>query len=262
MNDYSETRYGQDLLINSYNSTAAGVHLKTNLNKIRDGITNTIEESFNQHVQRFALDTHITCFSEHLDTEDVTGRLSMWRAYSGTTGVALVINNPVFLNPPPGLNVYSTPVAYLTREQFEIHTERIAENIIRDADFVRTLDSNTIVGLVFNMLRFAILGTKHPGFAEEKEWRIVHTPSFEPSEYLVKELRAVRGLPQCIYKMPLKDIPEVGYFGEISELVDRIIIGPTQYPIPLFEAFAELLTGVGVKRAEKKVCRSDIPLRT
>lgn len=262
MNDYSEVQYGLTLLKTVYNSPAVGTNFKNSLNKIYDGITTTIEEQFNGWIPAFALDTYVTCFSEHLDVEDAIGRLSMWRAYGNPTGVALVINNAVLLKPAPGLNAYSSAVAYLRPEQFEAECERVAANISREADFIRTQSRETIVSQVFNMFRFAIVCTKHPGFFEEREWRVVHTPSYEKSLHLIKELRTVNGLPQCIYRIPLRDIPEVSYFGAISELVNRIIIGPTQYPRPLLEAFVELLGEAGVKEPQTKVCLSNIPLRS
>lgn len=37
------------------------------------------------------LHSYITCFSEHLESEDKYGRLSMWRGYGKGTGIALVL---------------------------------------------------------------------------------------------------------------------------------------------------------------------------
>ena len=91
------------------------------------------------------------------------------------------------------------------------------------------------------MLRFATLCTKHPGFAEEREWRVVYCPTLEQSPYLIKDIAVVRGVPQPIYKIPLKDIPEAGFAGAIPAQLSRVIIGPTQYPLALAEAFVESL---------------------
>jgi hypothetical protein len=111
------------------------------------------------------------------------------------------------------------------------------------------------------MLRFAALCTKHPGFAEEKEWRVVYCPALEQSPYLMKDIAIVRGVPQPIYKIPFKDIPEAGFAGAIPAMLSRIIIGPTQYPLALAEAFVELLAEAGVTEPDTKVRVSDIPLR-
>ena len=94
------------------------------------------------------------------------------------------------------------------------------------------------------------------------EWRVVYSPSMEESQHLKKEIRVIRGIPQPIYKIPLKDIPDEGLIGiEIPALLDRIIIGPSQYPQVMYEAFCDLLSEAGVKEPREKVFVSYIPLR-
>jgi hypothetical protein len=48
---------------------------------------------------------------------------------------------------------------------------------------------------------------------------------------------------------------------EIPSLINRIIIGPTQYPWAMWKAFVTLLSEAGVENAASKVFTSDIPLR-
>jgi hypothetical protein len=62
------------------------------------------------------------------------------------------------------------------------------------------------------MLAFAVLCTKHPGFAEEAEWRVIHCPWWENSPHLLKETELIQGVPQPVYKIALEDIPEKGLF--------------------------------------------------
>src|SRR5882762_5813644 len=108
MNDFMEVEYGLDSLRKAYSAT----DFKSVLDQVFNGITGEIENLFNGWTPYFRTDTYLSCVSEHLDQEDLFGRLSMWRAYGGTTGVALVLNNSVFLNPSTSnLNVYSSPVA-------------------------------------------------------------------------------------------------------------------------------------------------------
>jgi hypothetical protein len=61
--------------------------------------------------------------------EDTFGRLSMWRAYSEATGVALVMHNSVFLTPSDGLKAYASPAGYLNDEVFENEFGKIADNV-------------------------------------------------------------------------------------------------------------------------------------
>lgn len=261
MNDYLEVQYGLARLYKAYGQTEVGKKFQSALNKIFDGITVDIEKLFNGWTPHFQTNTYFACVSEHKNAEDTFGRLSMWRAYGETTGVALVVNNSVFLTAADGLKAYSSPVAYLDDQEFENEFAKIADNISTESDFLRTQGRQEITGRIFNMLRFAALCTKHPGFAEEMEWRVVYCPTLEKSPYLTKEIRVIKGVPQPIYKIPLRDIPEAGFLGAIPTLINRIIIGPTQYPLALQEAFVQLLTDAGVSDPESKVYVSDIPIR-
>jgi Protein of unknown function (DUF2971) len=256
MNDFLEVQYGLARLGRAYGKTDAGAKFQSNLNSMFDGITADIEKLFDSWTPHFHSNTYLACLSEHDDREDTFGRLSMWRAYCETAGVALVLNNSAFLTPAlpdGGLRAYTSPVAYLDDGQFENEVGKIAKNIADNADFLKTLGREAMISRIFNMFRFAVLCTKHPGFAEEKEWRVIYSPAVELSPYLTKDIQVVKGVPQPIYKIPLKDIPEIGLAAAIPTLLNRVIIGPTEYPLVLHEAFVDLLTEAGVQDPAAKV---------
>jgi hypothetical protein len=261
MTDYSEIQYGLDCLVKAYKSQT-GKLFKAALNDIFDGLTDEVERIFANLSPHFPINTYLICLSEHRDSEDKLGRLSMWRAYSETTGVAFVMNSLPFLTPSQVLKAYTSPVAYLSNEKFEKEFGKIAENIISEKAFLKKQSREVIISHIFNAFKFAVVCTKHPGFAEEIEWRVVYWPSLDESKYLKKEIRVIKGVPQPIYKIPLKDLPNEGLVGiEIPSLVDRIIIGPTQYPQVIYEAFYDLLFKAGVKDPSGKIVISNIPLR-
>ena len=186
----------------------------------------------------------------------------MWRAYSGSTGVALVVNNTPFLSESDALKIYTSPVAYLNDAAFQIEFEKVADGIKANADFLRAHGREAVVSFVFDAFKFATLCTKHPGFIEEKEWRVIYTPTMEESDHLEKGVEVIQGTPQPVYKIPLKNIPEEGLVGvDIPELLDRIIIGPTEYPSAIREAFETLLADVGVEDTASRVRVSGLPLR-
>lgn len=262
MNDYMEVEHGLNCLRTAYRGEA-GRRFKKTLDLIFEGVSTEVEKQFDGWVPHFQTDTYFTCFSEHRNTEDTFGRLSMWRAYGAETGVAFVMNSTPFLAPSDALGAYTSPIAYVRdpeiAEQFGIIADRIAAN----AQLVRSIGREALQNFVFNMLRFAAVCTKHPGFEEEKEWRVVFCPTLHKSNHLTKEIKVVGGVPQPIYKIPLKDIPEQGFVGaEISTLVERIIIGPAKFPVAMREAFIELLGNAGVPDPANRVFISDIPLRT
>lgn len=65
---------------------------------------------------------------------------------------------------------------------------------------------------------------------------------------------------QHVIKVPLKGFPEEGFVGaEAHEILDRIIIGRTQPPHAIAEAFCDLLGQAQVPDAATKICISDFP---
>ena len=256
-----EIQHGLNCLLTAYKGKE-GQRLKAVLERMFQGISTEIEELFDGWMPHFQADTYITCVSEHADTEDTFGRLSMWRSYRDTTGVALVMNSRPFLSPSNALKAYTSPVAYLTNDELERELGHIAGGLSDNLDFLQAQDRQTIINHVFDVFKFAVLCTKHPGFQEEREWRVVYSPRLEKSNRLVKDIQVIGGTPQPIYKIPLQNVPEEGFVGaEIPELLDRIIIGPTQYPMAAFEAFEHLLSEAGVDQPASRIFISDIPLR-
>jgi hypothetical protein len=104
---------------------------------------------------------------------------------------------------------------------------------------------------------------KHEGFDEEREWRVIHSPTRHSPEHIRSSIELVAGVPQRIYKIFLRSDAEAGLTGlNPDELIDRIIIGPTQYPFAMYDAFVSALSDVGVSDAANRVTISQIPVRT
>ncbi len=167
-----------------------------------------------------------------------------------------------FLSPSDALKAYTSPVAYLDENAFPRELEMVANNIEAHADFVHALGREVVTSYVFDAFKFASLCTKHPGFREEMEWRVIYMPTMEESIHLVKEVKVIGDTPQPIYKIPLKNIPEEGLNGAaIPELLERIIIGPTKFPSAMRDAFETLLADAGVDDPASRIHMSDIPIR-
>jgi hypothetical protein len=261
MNDFREIDYGKECLIGAYASDT-GKRLKAALEKMFQGITGEIEERFNTWYPHFENGTFLTCISEHDASEDRIGRLSMWRAYGGTTGVAVILRGTPFLAPSDALKAYTSPVAYLSHAQFQREFDRLADGIINNAEFVQSRGRDDVLANIFNAFRMATVCTKHPGFHEEKEWRVIYNPTWQQSDRITPSVEVIRGVPQIVQKIPLVDVPEEGLVGiTIPDLVERVIIGPTNFPLEIREATIELLKSKGVANASERVVISDVPLR-
>ena len=261
MSDYMEVRHGIDCLVRAFQGET-GKQLIETLNQLGDGIADEVANLFDGWRPHLEYGTYIACLSEHTSAEDAHGRLSMWRAFSESTGVALVLRNTPFLayTGPPG--VYSSPVLYLDDASFEVEMKNLIQRMMVYEDFLRCQTRETVIQAVFNVFKFAALCTKHPGFVEEREWRVIYTPEMVQSPHVRIEIESVNGIPQPICKFSLKEVPNSGYFGiEIPALLDRIIIGPTEYPHTIFEAFVTLLADAGVQNPADRVHMTGIPLR-
>jgi hypothetical protein len=262
MNDFMEIEHGLNCLIKAHESQDIGKDFKKTLDSIFPKLSQRVADLFNSWVPHIKYDTYFSCFSEHSDDEDLTGRLSMWRAYGNATGVAFVLDSGPFLRPSGALKAYTSPVAYLNDKLFREEFSRITKAIQENIDFIKLHGEDSLLSNIFQMFTLAITCTKHPGFREEQEWRIIYTPPLRSSNHLESEIVSIGNVPQQIYKIPLKNIPDEGLFGvEPNELVDRVIIGPTLYPSAIQQAFIKLMTGAGIQDAAEKVIISDIPLR-
>jgi hypothetical protein len=262
MNDYSEVLHGYDCLRKAWFSKS-GQALRDALDKCHPDVVKEAVQDFDNSARAIANGSFVACFSEHDPAEDQHGRLSMWRAYCNPTGVALVLNSAPFFLKSNALKAYSSPVAYLADHQFAEIVYQIAVNVEKERDFLGALDRSLLRQILFNMFRFAILCTKHPAFAEEREWRVVYTPALLESAHIKRNVRTLRGVTQPVYDMPLKDIPDEGLVGiEIPQLVHKIIIGPTQYGSAAWNALWFLLEDAGIDRPGERLVASGVPLRT
>jgi len=261
MNDYQEIHYGIDCVKFAF-KTETGKNFENILDRIHNGISKEILRKFNNFSYSLPNETYIFSLSKHLREEDDFGRLSMWRAYGADIRVALLFKTAPFLDQADTLRAYTSPVAYLNKNNFLHEFAKVTKSIDNNQDFIRHMSPDAVIDTVFQVLWYAAMCTKHPGFKEEKEWRIIHNPSIDPSKHLIKQVTTIKGAPQIIYKIPLKNIPSEGLTGiEVPEILDKIIIGPTTNPKMAYDAFVEVLQRANITDAMKKVIVSDIPLR-
>lgn len=195
MNDFSEVEHGLSCVVKAYRSSA-GATLKVLLEQQYNGISAEIEQLFNAWIPGFRRDTFVLCLSEHPPEEDRHGRLSMWRAYGGDAGVAIVVNGDVLFRPSNALAAYSSPVAYLDEDSLEHELAAVASGMAQNTSLLQQLGRDGTKTAIFHMLRYAAVCTKHPAFAEEREWRVVASPALESSPLLPVHIETIAGIPQ------------------------------------------------------------------
>ncbi len=262
MNDYSEIRYGLDCIIQAW-ASPAGRDLQALLNRLKEGLSDELADLFDGHTDGLKIGTFIVSLSEHEDGEDQFGRLSMWRAYGGQTGVAIVLNNAAFAGNTDEMRVFSNPVFYLDIPTFVQWFEGWARPIIAAEKKLHEIGPDQVRNLLFMIFRSFALCTKHPAFSEEKEWRVFYSPVHEGnSEWIETAVEIVNGVPQHLMKLHLKDNPERGITGVApASLLNRVIIGPCEYPIQVRAAIAAAMTEVGIENPLEMMWMSLIPYR-
>ncbi|MFN3959467.1 MAG: DUF2971 domain-containing protein [Parvularculaceae bacterium] len=262
MNDFSEIQHGINCLTKAWDSQT-GKSLQNLLDRIKPGLRDELAALFDGHAADLRLATYIFSLSEHEDGEDRLGRLSMWRAYGGRTGVALVLNSTVFNSDTDAMKVFSSPVFYHDPQSFENWFQDWADNIIAAEQTIHSLGADEVRDWLFAAFRLFVLCTKHPAFAEEKEWRVFHSPIHEgQSDWVGQGTEVVNGAPEILMKLDLKDDPERNIVGVApATLFNRIIIGPCENPIQIRAALASALTEAGVADVDQKMSMSLIPLR-
>ena len=261
MNDFNEVNHGINCLITAFD-TQEGKSFQALLGELFPDIIEKFVNRFNEYLPALKQGTYITCVSEHDQSEDIYGRLSMWRAYGGKQSVAMVMNTKAFRSATDVLSAYTFPVLYQEPEEFHLELEKLTRRIEIEKKFVSDLEETEVMDYIFDLFKTYALCIKHPGFKEEREWRIVYNPLLGPSEYVTSSIELVDGVPQEIHKIPLKNFPEESLTGmEIPELIDRIIIGPNEHQIVMRNTFIKLLGEAGCENPGNKVFTSGIPLR-
>ena len=113
------------------------------------------------------------------------------------------------------------------------------------------------------MLLTAATCIKHVGFKEEREWRAIYFPGMFTSSFIRNSIEVISGVPQAVYKLPVDAAVIPGHTEiDFSNLFNRLIIGPTQYPQVMLDAFMEALKASGVPDSQDRVFVSRIPIRS
>lgn len=264
MADYREVQYGFDIFNQFFGNSAKRSEFVAALDDSVQGAASEAIDAFNQHWKDIRFNTYITSVSEHDQREDLHGRLSMWRGFGGSSArIAMVFHIPWFSGVSEVLKILFSPVTYLTGEQVHARLDEVVGNVAENREFLKQCGRQTVVDWVFTMLVAGVTCLKHEGFREECEWRAIYSPNRRPSPLMESSTEIVSGVPQPIYKLPLDATgsPALAHL-DFSRIFDRLIIGPSQYSLPMTAAFAEALTKTGVEDALKRVWISGIPIRT
>lgn len=268
MSDYSEVTHGYDLLKQYFDVRANTEEFVRVFDAIAPGAARQAFDTFNGwwRERHLGLNIFVASLTEHdAIKENKFGRLSMWRGFGSAsdTRVALVLKVAAHSQATTALSLFFGPVVYAKTEDLAAEMRQVLDNVTRETAFLKSIDPEQIYHYLFAMIFSGVTSTKHPAFREEREWRAVHSPDIFPSTLMEKSVEVISGVPQHVYKVPLdKNVSDQVAQLDVADIIDRVLIGPSPYPWPLYQAFVDVLRDAGVSNPDERVIVSGIPLRT
>ena len=264
MNDLEELRFGMIEGARAFRESPA----------LREAIPNQeaharlihyFDHLFNEFDTKHAFQTYIMCLSLH-QSEDNDGRLSMWRGYgAGGNGVAIVFDTTK-LEANEASPLIVGPINYRSSAQ---RRDWINEKVNALAGILegQDLDNDTLYQAAYHWierLKLFSLFTKHIGFAEENEWRVVYMNERDPNGALSQMHSYAITARGAEPKLKLKVRPLEGVFSEdleFDKIVDRVILGPTTSTVLAANTVKRILEQKGKGILAQKIVPSTIPFR-
>lgn len=227
MNDVDELRYGMNLGLHAVRSHAGlreacpPAHYNALLDAF-DGLYTAFDDDS-------AFDVYVFSCSEHDEQIGDDGLLSMWRGYGGDgNGVAIVFDMGPLLAARSPLLVRQ--VQYLSYEASE---DWMDEKLGHFAAALRSLGGpvegmQAAAAALFERIKLFALFTKHRGFHEEREWRLVYLREHDEAGVFKQQLHYAIG-PRGIEPRLRFSTAALGTHGaqpSLEQMVRRIILGP------------------------------------
>ena len=263
MNDFREIEYGIEA-VHTYFNGPSGPSWKKYFDSVDKNLWDRFERLFQELAIRAKYHTYIASFSEHGSNEDQYGRLSMWRAYGGENNVALIFRGKTFAQETSAMGVFGLPVRYFTQQQFSSELDAAVQRLSEIDPEPLGRELHRFEYWVAMLLFHGIIGTKHPGFEEEREWRIFYSPEHPWNKWKPKELKftSIGGVPQSYLPIRLEkdqnpEIPKI----EIKDILDRVLVGPSPNSRMICVGMNRVLSEAGLKDTTLLVKESNIPFR-
>ncbi|HEY1090112.1 MAG TPA: DUF2971 domain-containing protein, partial [Burkholderiaceae bacterium] len=264
MNDLEELRFGLNEGINALRSHV-GLKSAFGSEARYEEFVRHFENSYSEFSEKHAFDTYVLCFAEH-DPSDNDGQLSMWRGYGGNGGGAAIVFDSAAIRFAQNSPLIIAKVTYLSAADRRIWIERKLDQFTTLVEQVRIPDRDLYYvakGLLERFKVFALF-TKHVGFKEEKEWRIVYLRERDENKHLDGMLHYFVGPRGLEPKLKFKVQPISGLTMDdlsLAALIDRIILGPTVSNPLSRAAIDRMLLHCGKSDLVGKVVTSTTPYR-
>lgn len=264
MNDLNELRFGMREGVLAFR-THHGLMTACGNDEKRITLLNYFDEKFQRYDLEHAFDTYVFCVSEHEPGND-DGVLSMWRGYGASGAGVAIVFDPTKFQKNERSPLIIDKVAYINPEaQRHWMNERLDEIVVLvEGRNLGDRDLYSIAHYWLEKVKLFSLFTKHTGFDEEREWRVVYLKERDVETALVPMLGYAitnRGVEP---KLKLKIAPLPGIFADdlsLEKIVAKIILGPSLSSVLANSAVLRLLEVNGRTELSKRVVASTIPFR-
>lgn len=206
----------------------------------------------------------VSCFCE-CDIDDNDGLLSMWRAYGANGGGAAIVLDTSKLLPQDDSPFLLSRVRYGSGRQRE---DWISKKLDEVAGFLKlnasSVDQDFLSAVAFYFLarlRAFALTTKHAGFSEEREWRLIYLPERDLDKKFSKYVDYMVGPSGFQPKMKLPLDSDLLGGVSISSLVSKIMLGPAHEAALGATAVRRMLVLSGHEGVAERVVQSMTPFR-
>jgi hypothetical protein len=220
---------------------------------------------YNKFANEHVIDVYVFCLSEHVK-DDTDGLLSMWRGYGGNgSGVAIVFDAgklPVWDGSP----LIFARVQYASTEERTNRLQRLTTQFAKILGQTSIPDDKLYLGAYyfFERLKLFALFTKHHGFKEENEWRVVYMPDRDRGKVFDRMLSyciGPRGVEPKL-KVKIERIPDLTDDDlSLSRIVERIILGPSLSSPLAHASILKMLETLGGSDLKDRIKSSTIPFR-
>lgn len=264
MNDMEEVRFGINAGANLF-LTSTEVESACSNKERFDLLKSTFNHYYNKFANEHVIDTYVFCLSEHVK-DDTDGLLSMWRGYGGNgSGAAIVFDTGKLL-------IQDESPLIIAKVQYASTEERTNWLQQRTTQFAKILEQSTIpedklyLGAYwfFERLKLFAVFTKHQGFKEESEWRVVYMRDRDRDKAfdgMISYWVGPRGVEPKL-KINIEHISSLLDDDlSLSKIVERIILGPS-LSSPLARAsILKMLDTLGRSDLKDRIKSSTIPFR-
>lgn len=268
MNDMQEVRFGmiegrkafEELFLDPKTVMACGSKERA------ASVHRWFHHYFNSFDINHLFDVYVFCLSEHNPEKDVDGRLSMWRGYGGAGKGAALVFKPDLFTLNPGSPLLFAKVRYGSDQDRLADIKHVFTSCIETIQRHNIPDEKINIASfqMFELMLLSSLVSKHHGFSEEEEWRVIYLPHRDPGG-LFQEFRSYvvgkNGIePKLRVKIePLPIEPKATW--TFDDVLDRIILGPSVSSSLTTKSALRMFDTLNRPALKTKLHPSSIPLR-